>query len=85
MILCIIVNYLELKIFILILHIKNKIISEKYNILIIDKTKINCNDNEIVCFSLNNGGLFLLFILSFIYKTSNKNSYFKKRNKKKFA
>ena len=48
-------------------YIKNKIISEKFNISIIDKTKINCNDNKIVCFTLNNGGFFFfLYHPSFI-------------------
>ena len=48
-------------------YIKNNIISENYNISIISRTKINCNDINIVCFTLKNRKLFyFLYYPSFI-------------------
>ena len=48
-------------------YIKNNINTDKFNISIISKAKINCNDNNIVCFSLSSMSFFFfLYYPSFI-------------------
>ena len=55
--------------------LKNNITSDLFNISVISNTSINCNSINIICFNI---GRCNFFLLSFIYKTSNKNSNFKK-------
>ena len=49
-------------------YIKNNIISDKFNISIIEKTKINCTDKNIVCFDLKRGGIFFFFYYPSVIK-----------------